>query len=80
MYTSVVDPGFPRGGGANPQSGGANLLFGQNSPKNCIKMKDFGPGQGHASLAFPLDPPMHVTHDFNNTEISFLLLLSIQCV
>ena len=24
----VADPGFPRGGGANPK-GGANLLFGQ---------------------------------------------------
>ena len=53
----MTDPGFPRGGGANPLSGGANLLFGQKFPKNCMKMKEFGPG-GHASLAPPLDPPM----------------------
>ena len=30
--TSVADPGFPRGEGANPK-GGANLLFGQLFPK-----------------------------------------------
>ena len=47
----VADPGFPRGGGVNPQGGGANLLFGQN-PENCMKRKEFGPqGRGHASLA-----------------------------
>ena len=36
-------PGFPRG--ANPQSGSANLLFGQISPENCLKMKEIGPGR-----------------------------------
>ena len=30
---AVADPGFPRGGEANPEGGGANLLFGQFSPK-----------------------------------------------
>ena len=30
---AVADPGFPRGGGANPKGGGANLLFGQFFPK-----------------------------------------------
>ena len=56
---AVADPEFPRGGGANPQGGGANLLFGQKFPKNCMKMKEFGPRGGWgASLAPPLDPPM----------------------
>ena len=41
---SVAVPGFPRGGGANLQGGGAHLLFGQKFPENCIKMKEFGPG------------------------------------
>ena len=50
QYT-VADPGFPRGGGAN-------LLFGHNCPENCMKMKEFGPRGGGASLAPPLDLPM----------------------
>ena len=41
---SVVDPEFPiRGGDANLQGGGANLLFGQIFPKNCKKLKKIGP-------------------------------------
>ena len=46
LHQAVADPGFPRGGGANSQGGGANLLFGQKISKNCMKMKEFGPG-GH---------------------------------
>ena len=34
QYYPVADPGFPRGGGANPKGGeGANLLFGHFFPK-----------------------------------------------
>ena len=40
---TVADLGFPRGGGANPQNGGTNLLFGQTFPENCMKMKEFAP-------------------------------------
>ena len=51
----MADPGFPRRGGANFQGGGKNLLFGQIFPKNCMKMKEFGPRRGgHASLVPPL--------------------------
>ena len=53
-HSAVADPGFPRAGGANPQGGAANLLFGQNFPENCLKMKEFGP-RG-ASLPPPLKP------------------------
>ena len=53
-HISVADPGFPRGGGTNPQGGGANLLFSQKFPKNCMKMKEFGPTQGDAH---PWHPP-----------------------
>ena len=57
---AVADLGFPRGGGANPQGGGANLLFGQKFPENCMKMNKFGPrgGGGMHPWHPPLDPPM----------------------
>ena len=43
----VADPGFPRGVGAN------TIL--PNFPKNCMKLKEFGPPLG----AHPtLDPPL----------------------
>ena len=34
------------------------ILVFQFFPENCMKMKEFGPLGGHASLAPPLDPPM----------------------
>ena len=49
MVSPVADPEFPRGGGAN-------LLFGQKFPKNCIKMKEFGPGGGARVPDAPLPP------------------------
>ena len=33
------------GGGTNFQCGDANLLFNQMFPKNCMKMREFGPGR-----------------------------------
>ena len=30
-------------GGRQPKKGAANLLFGQISPKSCMKMKEIGP-------------------------------------
>ena len=60
----VADPGFPRGGSANPQDGGANLLFGQKFPKKYMKMKRIRTQRG-ASLAPPLDPPMHAASPSN---------------
>ena len=54
----VADPGFPRGGRNHPtpKDGGANLLFGQIFPQNCMQIKDIAPGC--ASLPHPLDRPM----------------------
>ena len=40
--------------GAISQSGFANLFLAEN----CMKMKEFGPPGGRASLAPPLDPPL----------------------
>ena len=38
--TSVVDPGFPRGGGTN-SLGGRQYTILPNFPKNCKKWKEF---------------------------------------
>ena len=51
----VADPGFSRGGGANSKDGCEKLLFRQFFPKNCMKLKEFGPeGVGCVSLVLPL--------------------------
>ena len=52
VFYTVADPGFPRGKGANPEGGGANLLFCSISPKNCMKMKKKN-GPGSVSLVPP---------------------------
>ena len=51
---TVSDPGFSRGGGANPKGGGANLLFGQLHENEEI----LGQGRGRVFLALPLDLPL----------------------
>ena len=53
IQLTVADPGFPRGGGANPKGGGTNLLFGQFSPPNCMKMKKFWARGGAARSSRP---------------------------
>ena len=59
---SVADPGFPRGGGANSLGGGGRQhTILPTSHKNCMKLKEFGPPGGHASLVPPLDPPLPIT-------------------
>ena len=42
---TVADPEYPKQG-ANPTRG-VNLLFGEISPQNCMKMKKIGRGAGH---------------------------------
>ena len=43
---SVADPGFPRGEGANSPGGGRQHTILPNFPKNCMKLKEFGPSGG----------------------------------
>ena len=47
-HTPVADPGFPRGGGANSPGGRQHTIL-PKFPKNCMKLKEFGPPGGHAS-------------------------------
>ena len=39
---AVADPGVPRGGGTN-SPGGHQHTISPNFPKNCMKLKEFGP-------------------------------------
>ena len=42
---AVADPGFPRGGGANHPGGRQRTIL-PKFPKNCMKLKEFGPPGG----------------------------------
>ena len=58
-HLSVTDPGFPQGGGVNPPRGGREHAILPNSPKNCMKLKEFGRrGGGVRPSRPPLDPPL----------------------
>ena len=57
---------FPRGGGANPQGGDANLLFSQKIPENCMKMKEFGSRGGGGTR--PWRPPYSRTKYANDKD------------
>ena len=47
----VADPGFPRGGCANPRGRGQHTIL-PNFPKKCMKLKEFGLGGGPAFLVY----------------------------
>ena len=54
----MADPGFPRGGGANSPEGCQHTIL-QNFPKNCMKLKEFGPPEGARPKFYYVDPPLH---------------------
>ena len=45
LSNSVADLGFPRGGGANSPAGRQHTIS-PKFPKNCMKLKEFGPQGG----------------------------------
>ena len=55
----MADPGFPRGGGAN--LGGHQHTILRNIPKNCMKLKEFGPmgGRWGGGCTLPFDLPLY---------------------
>ena len=53
----VGDPGFPRGGGANPK-GGAPTYYLANFSRKLHKNEEILGRGGRASLALSLDPPL----------------------
>ena len=54
---AVADPGFPRGGGANSPGGCQHTIL-PNFPKNCMKLKEFGPPGGARPKFYYVDPPL----------------------
>ena len=58
----VADPGFPRGGGTNSPGGHQHTIL-PKFPKSCMKLKEFGPLGGCASL---MPPPFRSTTVFYN--------------
>ena len=53
----MADPGFPRGGGANPKGGHQHIIW-PIFAKNCMKMKKFW-ARGGVPCA-PLDTPLDI--------------------
>ena len=57
----MADLGFPRGGGANSPGGRQHTIL-PKFPKNCMKLKEFGPRGGGARPKFYyVDPPLKIT-------------------
>ena len=65
-----------RGDSANPQGGGANLLFGQKFSGNSMKIKEFGLRRGRRVPGAPpsLDPPMRNILVSNFWTVSYKLV------
>ena len=64
LILSVADPGFPRGDAANSPEGRQYTIL-PKFPKNCMNMKEFGPGGGGARVPrAPLDPPLLMNLNF----------------
>ena len=65
----VADPGFPRGGAANPRGGGGRQdMILLKFPENCTKSKKIRPGGGGEGARVPcapLDLPLPVPYPSN---------------
>ena len=63
----MADPGFHRGGGANSPGGRQHTIL-PKFPKNCMKLKEFGPGGARPKFYY-VDPPLTLTITFNNISV-----------
>ena len=58
-WIAVADPGFPRGGGANPKGGGAPTYYLANFSQKLHENKEILVQRGGARPSRPpLDPPL----------------------
>ena len=57
-HFTVLDPGFPPGGGANSPGGGANIQFCQNFPKLHEIERIWTPRGGMRPKFYYVDPPL----------------------
>ena len=74
-FCPVVDPGFPRGGGANSPGGAPTYDFAKN-PKNCMKLKEFWPpGEGARPKFYYVDPPLHCRHQSVPQKLMYVFLV-----
>ena len=53
----MADPGFPRGGAPTIQGRRQHTSL-PNFPKNCMKLKEFGPPGGARPKFYYVDPPL----------------------
>ena len=70
LWKSVADPGFPRGGGAKSPGGRQHTIL-ANFPKNCMKLKEFGPpgGGGARPKFYYVDPPLEVVASGRKSDV-----------
>ena len=62
-HTAVADPGFPRGGGANPKGGGGEpIIWPFSPPRKLHENKEILGQKGEAIPRAPLDPPLLSHH------------------
>ena len=72
---TVADPGFPRGGGSNPQGGRQDTIL-LKFPENGMKLKKIRPpGRGHASPAPPLRSATDCVQHEKDDHLDHLLQL-----
>ena len=57
LTSPVADPGFPRGGAGIPPGGCQHTVL-PNVPKNCMKLKEFGPQGGTRPNFYYVDLPL----------------------
>ena len=79
----MVDSGFPRGGGANSQVGGGEcrqFTILPNFPKNCMKLKEFGPQGAGVPLRSPIATITNDFSQFPNTTSHANPVLSVAVV
>ena len=48
--SAVAEPRFPQGEGPNSPGEGCQHIILPNFPKNCMQVKEFGPGEGEGSV------------------------------